>query len=177
MQIENNEHVVAKGMLQFTKYEPVYIRENGILRPATLEETPLCRRAVTWKGPQIQNLIVISANYGLNLVAQSLIGLTTYPLEITQGKIGTGTTTPTNADTDLETTTLSGILRANQSHALGVAEIQFFIADSELTNGTYNEFGIFCGAQLFARSIISPAFTKATSEDTGIDYTLTFTNT
>lgn len=131
----------------------------------------------TWEGPWIENLVVASTNHGLGIIMQHLIGETTYPLEITQGKIGTGTTAPTSGDTDLETVTLAGILRATQDITATSCTIEFYISNTDLANGTYNEFGLFCGTQLFSRSIISPAFTKSTNEDTGIEYLITASNT
>ncbi len=130
-----------------------------------------------WIGPWIENLVVSSANHGLGLITQRIIGLTTYDLEVTQAKIGTGTTAPVDANTDLETITLSGIIRATQSATATTATIDFFIPASDLANGTYTEFGLFCGAQLFARSIITPSYTKSTNEDTGVEYIITATNT
>lgn len=124
----------------------------------------------------VKNKIVSSNDHGLNLFCQHLVGTITYPLEITQAKIGTGSTAVTLSDTDLETPVLSGILRANQIISNSVLTIEFYIVDGDLANGTYNEFGIFCGDQLFARSIISPAFTKASNEDTNVEYELTFTS-
>lgn len=126
--------------------------------------------------PTINNIVSTATNHGLNIIAQNLTGIDTYPIEITQAKIGTGTNTPAATDTDLQTAVLSGILRANQSSSGPVATLSFFINDGDLSNGTYNEFGIFCGNQLFARSLISPAYTKASGEDTTIEYTITFSN-
>lgn len=124
----------------------------------------------------IKNKIVSSSNHGLNIFCQHLAGNTTYPLEISQAKIGTGSTAPTLADTDLETPTLDGIPVANNAITNNVILLEFYIVDSELANGTYSEFGLFCQDQLFARSIISPAYTKASNEDTNVEYELTFTS-
>jgi len=126
----------------------------------------------------IKNLVVNNANNGVNLIAQRLIGLTTYDIEITQAKIGTGTTPPTDADTDLETPVTSNIPRATQIVSpTNLAVITFFIPDVDLPNGTYNEFGLFCGNQLFARSLILPSYTKASAEDTTVEYSLEIFNT
>lgn len=174
--ISEKTSIGVKGSLRFTKYKPAFIFENSVYRLATLEEVPLSSREILWQGPAFSNLVVVSASHGLNLIAQRLIGLSQYDVKITQAKIGTGSTAPTDGDTDLEAMELDGIIVANQSHSLGEAFLQFFISNQDLANGTYYEFGIFCGDQLFARSLISPSFTKATNEDVGIDYTITFTN-
>lgn len=127
--------------------------------------------------PWINNLVVASDNHGLGIIMQQLIGVKTYPLEITQGKIGTGTTPPTSANTDLQTTALAGILRATQTFTATSCTMEFYISNTDLANGTYTEFGLFCGNQLFARSIISPSYSKSTNEDTGIEYLITSSNT
>lgn len=122
---------------------------------------------------EISNLIVSSDTYGKNIVARNMIGDTTYPLEIDSAGIGTGNTAPTIADTALETQTLGSIAVATSSVANNVITIDFFITDAELTNGTYEEFGLFMNGRLFARSIISPAYTKASNEDSLISYQIT----
>lgn len=126
-----------------------------------------------------ENLVVSSSGYGLNVICRQLAGDASIPIEISEIQIGTGDTPPVAGNTGLETPVATGILRANQIIANNVVTLEFFIADLELPNGTYEEAGIFCGAvgdrRLFARSIISPAYTKGTSEDTEIEYELTFT--
>lgn len=124
----------------------------------------------------IKNLIVSSNTHGLNLIARALTGNTTHPLEITQLKIGTGTDTPDTSDTDLQTPSVSGIIRSNQSFSNNIAQLEFFISSDDLPDGTYTELGIFATNQLFARSIITPNYTKAPNEDTSIVYQLTFTS-
>jgi hypothetical protein len=128
------------------------------------------------KSEWVDNLVVAGTNHGLGLFMQNLIGISTYPLEITHAKIGTGTTATANGDTDLETITFGPILRATQQFTATSATIEFFISNNELPNGTYTEFGLFCDQQLFARSIISPSYSKSTNEDTGIEYIITSTN-
>jgi hypothetical protein len=125
--------------------------------------------------PWIENLIVSSDQHGINLIMRRLIGDNTFSIEINQAKIGTGNTAPAGTDTDLETPVTDGIVRANQSVANNVATLEFFISDLELPNGTYKEFGLFCTDQLFARSLISPNYTKSSNEDTSVEYELTIT--
>jgi len=125
----------------------------------------------------VDNLVVLNANSGMNLLLKHLAGDTTYPLEITQAKIGTSDQAPADADTDLITTFLDGILVAViDETAVDTLLISFFIADAELTEQDYKEFGIFCGNRLFARSLISPVYSKSVGEDTRIDYEITVTN-
>ena len=128
----------------------------------------------------IKNLVVLNATgngHGMNLLVKRLIGNTTTDLVITQAKIGTGDTAPTDNDTDLETAVLSGIIVADTIEtSADVATISFFMTDAELTDGEYKEFGIFCGTQLFARALILPTYTKATGQDTSVEYEITVTN-
>ncbi len=128
--------------------------------------------------PFIHNLIVLNSNHGLNLIFQHLEGTTIYPLELDKAAIGTGTATPTDADTALQTPVLTGILKARATlDDLAELATEWFIADDELANGTYNEFALYCDTQLFCRSIISPAQSKATGQDILVEYTITGTNT
>lgn len=156
-----------KGQYRFKRYA---LCEDSLI------DVPLNEREVLEVSDWHKNLVVYSTNHGLGLIAQQLIGITTYPLEITQLKIGTGSTAPVAGNTDLQTPVTSGIIRATQSFTSTTATIEFFVPNADLPNGTYNELGIFCGNQLFARSLISPSFTKATNEDTGIEYILTLSN-
>jgi hypothetical protein len=124
--------------------------------------------------PKQRNRVVSgSGGYGRNLVMRQFSDDSTYPLTITQGKIGTGTNTPADGDTDLQTAVLSNIDVQLFELANDVLVVSFFIPDGDLTNGTYNEFGMFCGDQLLCRAIINPAFSKSTNEDTTVEYTLT----
>lgn len=130
----------------------------------------------------INNLVMIGTATGLNLVLRALAGEETYPLEIIKAKLGTATATPVSADTDLGSPVVDNILVATVSYTNSVLTIKFFASDADVTNGTYNEFGIYCGtavaaARLFARSIITPAYVKASGVDTTVTYQITASNT
>lgn len=149
------------------------IEMHGRYRFKTIDsDSGELKRVSKW----IDNLIVHSTNHGLGIISQQLIGITTYPLEITQLKIGTGTSAPNAANTDLQTVTLANVPRAVQSFTPTSVTIEFYIPSASLPNGTYNELGLFCGNQLFSRSLITPAYTKATNEDTSIEYIITLSN-
>ena len=126
----------------------------------------------------IKNLIVSNDNNGLNLVLQELNAQTTYDLAITQAKIGTGDTAPVDGNTDLETptSTVGDILVATRVLTTDDLTLGFFISDAQLPEGEYKEFGLFCGEQLFARSLISPTYTKSIGEDTTCEYVIEVTN-
>lgn len=127
--------------------------------------------------PWIKNLVVNNTNNGIQIIANRLAGVLTYDLTITRAKIGTGTTPPVDADTDLQTPTFTKNSVALVSQVNNVVTFSFFITTAELANGTYNEFGIFTATQMFARSIISPAYIKGTNQDTTIEYEVTVSNT
>lgn len=127
--------------------------------------------------PWIENLVMNGTGTGVNLIARLLGNDNTYSLAITKCKIGTGTTAPTSADTDIESGGVTKNSVANQVVSGNVVTLSFFYTSSELPNGTYTEFAIFCTNQIFARSIISPSYSKGTNEDTTIEYEITISNT
>lgn len=120
-----------------------------------------------------ENRVVSSAGHGRNLLIRQLTGDTTYGLEVDEGKIGTGTTAPVDGDTDLETAVLSNITVESTSFSNDEATFSFFILDGDLADGTYDEFGLFIGGQLLARSVFTNSFSKSAGENTRVDYTLT----
>jgi hypothetical protein len=124
----------------------------------------------------IENLIMLGTNTGVNLLLGRLANVLTYDCIITSAEIGTGTTAPANSDTALVTPTVTGIAVASSAVSSGSILLTFFIPSGSLSNGTYNEFLLRCGTQAFARSIISPAYTKGTNQDTTIEYTISGTN-
>lgn len=122
------------------------------------------------------NLIMSGSDYGIGLLTRALANVSPLPLAITQLQIGQGTTPPTDADTGLEDMTVDEILIANFSRSTDEVQFEFFIPSAMLPNGTYSEIGIFTGDNIFARSIVSPAFTKSSNEDTSIEYIISFSN-
>lgn len=126
--------------------------------------------------PWIENLIMLGTNTGVNLLLGRLANVLTHDCIITSAEIGTGTTTPANSDTALVTPTVTGIAVASAAVSSGSILLSFFIPSGSLANGTYTEFLLRCGTQAFARSIISPSYTKGTNQDTTIEYTITGAN-
>lgn len=165
----------SAGRYRFLTYEadPNVPAQERMRRILAGEATP--KRVSTWN----KNLIVSSAGYGLNLIARQLSGDDAIPLEIAELQIGTDNTAAASGNTGLGTAVATGILRANQNVSGSQASLTFFVADLELPNGTYKELGIFCGnvgdRRLFARSVISPDYTKGSAEDTTIEYIIEFT--
>ena len=88
---------------------------------------------------------------GRNVVARWLAGDNTYDADngVNYGSVGTGTTTPADADTQLETETFRKVA---SSSAVGTganidkALIDFFYSKTD-TDGTYTEFGTFIDAK------------------------------
>lgn len=126
--------------------------------------------------PWIENLIMLGTNTGVNLLLGRLANVLTYDVIITSAEIGTGTTTPANSDTALVTPVLTGITVATSVVSSGSILLTFFIPSGSLANGTYKEFLLRCGTQAFARSLITPNYTKGTNQDTTIEYTITGAN-
>lgn len=122
-----------------------------------------------------KNLVVAGTGTGKNILVRQLANDTTYPISITLGAIGTGSTAPAASDTGLETQVLGSIPIADSTVGTSSLAITFFITDAQLANGTYREFGVFCAARLFARSLISPVFVKSSNQNVTIEYSITFT--
>lgn len=124
-------------------------------------------------GP-IHNKVVSSSGYGRNLLIRQLAGDTTYPIEIDSIAVGDGSTAPVDGDTALGNSLVAGISITEMTVANNQLTIKVFVSDGSLADDVYEELGFFCNGRLFSRIIISPAYTKATGEDTLFTYTLTF---
>lgn len=109
-----------------------------------------------WQSDPIENLVVSSSGYGRNLLVRQMSGDTTYPIVINSCKIGTGTNTPADSDTDLQTSVLSVSSPITYEVNNNQLILTFFIPTANLADGTYREFGLFMTSRLFARSLISP---------------------
>lgn len=119
------------------------------------------------------NKVVSASGFGRNLIARQLIGDTTYPLEIDSAALGSSATAADDTQTGLITPVVSGIAISAASAVGGIVTVDVFVADANLANGTYREFGLFCNGRLFARVVVSPDYTKVSGEDTLFSYTLT----
>lgn len=157
------------------KPKPAYVPTKEWLKMLRMGEL---QDQILRVSPVHKNLIMLDDNVGLNLVMQHLQGDDTFPLAINAAAIGTGTTAPTAADTALQTPVVTGIPRAiGELTDVDTLYTEWFISNDELANGEYTEFGLYCGTQLFSRSLISgPTHTKGDNEDTLIVYTFVATN-
>lgn len=129
-----------------------------------------------------RNILMQSPNYGLDLVIQQLVGNTTYTLTLNYGEIGTGSTTPTIADTALTTPTNRAFVSFQQDYGTTDAIVQFIFSDSQLANATYHEFGVFAGGsatigsgQLFNHALFASPYTKVAGQDTTVEVDFNFT--
>lgn len=121
------------------------------------------------------NKVVMSSGYGRNLLARQLVGDATYPINIDSAAIGDDNTAAADAQTNLLNPLVTGIPLTNATAVDDVVTIDVFVADANLPDDTYKEFGLFCNGRLFARVVITPDYTKAAGEDTLFTYELTLT--
>ncbi len=125
----------------------------------------------------INNLIVCSDGYGLNLIIKNLLGVDGYNLKITQARMGTDGTAPSDNDNDLKSPAGNYVEIAIGEEVIpSKISLSFFFTDADLPDGTYKELGLFCGNRLFARSVISPSYNKSINQDTRIDYEIEINN-
>jgi hypothetical protein len=174
-QLESGFYVRGRYEILTLEPKPQWMPQEEFLKLIRSGNNPeLIRR----RSRVIENLIMLDQDTGLNLLMQHLLGDNTFPLEIDSAAIGTGTTAPADSDTSLETPVVTGIPRAiGELTDERTLYLEFFITNDELPNGEYTEFGLFCGTQLFARSLIeSPTYTKNDNQDTLIVYTIQVTN-
>lgn len=138
-------------------------------------------KAFEIREPHVQkNLIMQSANHGMDLIIQRLCSSNTYSLNIAYGEIGTGTTAVALTDVALTTPTARVPVAVSQDSGYNEAILQFFFPDSSLANQTYTEFGTFVDGsasigtgQLFNHALFVTPYTK--SNGTDITTQVTFT--
>lgn len=126
---------------------------------------------VVWESPVQQNLIL---NTFWTVLIQHLNGITTTPLEVTSIEVGTGTASVLATDTALATMVVDAIVPARTTTTTKTIELEFFIVDGEMPNGTYTELGLKAGTTLITRALFDVSYVKATGRDTIIRYTLSF---
>jgi len=129
-----------------------------------------------WESKPMKNRVVSSAGYGRNLIMRKLAGDNVYGIEIDSAAVGDNNTAPADGNTGLGNSLVSGISITNSVATDDVLDIDVFANDATLPDDTYEEFGLFIGAQLFSRVIISPAYTKSAGEDTLFTYQLELTS-
>ncbi|MGX7894413.1 hypothetical protein [Tsuneonella sp. HG222] len=124
-----------------------------------------------WRSPKMHNLIL---DAGLALIAQHHAGVTTNALAITSLEIGSGSTAVSGSQTALVTPVLTGVTPTETAPSGASIELEFFIVDGDLTNGTYREVGLRAGATLYTRALFTTPYVKASGRNTIIRYTLSY---
>jgi hypothetical protein len=144
----------------------------------TIKITRFLRTAV-----KCPNLVMDSPGYGLDLIIQRMVGTNTYSLNVLWIEIGTGNTTATLADTALTSPSVRVPVSFTQDYGTTDAIVQAYITDSDLPNDTYKEVGSFVdgtssigSGQIFNHALLSPAYTKASGQDTTIEIDFTLSN-
>lgn len=141
---------------------------GGVLTIKTFKDGQLVREI----GP-LKNKVVSSAGYGRNLILNWMAGVATYPIVINSAAVGDGAVAPADGDTALGNSLVSGLTITNMSVANNILTVDVFVADADLANDTYAEFGLFATGRLISRVLITPAYTKSSGEDTLFTYTCT----
>lgn len=127
-----------------------------------------------WRSKPLKNKVVSSTGYGRNLILNWMAGVTTYPIVINSMALGDDNTAPTDGDTGLGNSLVSGLSITDITVSNDEMTIDVFVADGSLADDTYEEVGFFVTGRLMSRIILSPAYTKASGEDTLFTYQLTF---
>lgn len=130
---------------------------------------------LVWQSEPLKNKVVTSTGYGRNLLLRWMAGDFTYPIVLDSASLGDDNTAAADADTDLGNPLVTDLPLANTAVSNNVLTVDCFAADANLPDDTYEEFGLFAGGRLVSHVIISPAYTKASGEDTLFSYTLTMT--
>lgn len=128
---------------------------------------------LVWQSERIRNKVVTSEGYGRNLILRWLAGDAALPIVIDTASLGDDDTAAANGDTDLGNPLVEDIPITNATATDNVLNVDVFVSDANLPDDTYEEFGLFMSGRLLARIIISPAYTKASGEDTLFSYELT----
>lgn len=114
---------------------------------------------------------------GRTLIANNLFNASPTNLMLCKyAEVGTGTNTPANGDTALQTSTYRNAI-ASRTNSSNVGYATAFYSATE-TTGTYREAGIFCDGTASAGtgvllSRVAINITKSSSETLTIDWTLT----
>jgi hypothetical protein len=142
----------------------------GVLDIKAFKKGEMIRSA----GP-FKNKVVSSNGYGRNLILRALAGDATFPVIIDSARLGDYNVAPGDADLMLGGTLVSDIPITNMTVVNNVLTVDVFVADANLPADTYEEMGFFMSGRMLSRILISPAYTKASGEDTLFTYTLTAT--
>ena len=130
---------------------------------------------LTGQSRRLRNKVVSSDGYGRNLLLRWMAGEETYPIVIDSAALGDDDTAAADGDAALGNPLVTGIELTNLVVTNNVLAIDVFVADANLPDDTYEEFGLFADGRLISRLVIDPAYTKVSGEDTLFSYELTMT--
>lgn len=133
------------------------------------------------EGPWQDNLIMQGSYTGIGLLLANLANDYTYNAAISWIAIGTSGTAPAITDTVLGAEVARAPATNQQvSVGAGTVTIQGFIADAQLSNGTYLEVGSFVGGsssvntgQIFNHILLGSPYVKGSGQDTTIQVQFT----
>lgn len=147
--------------------------EFGLIGSLTI--TKLRDGVPVWRSAPMKNKVVTSDGYGRNLILRWMMDDSTYPIVIDSAAVGDDDTAAADGDTALGNALVSSIPITNKSVSNNIMTIDVFVADGNLADDTYEEFGLFANGRLMSRLVMDPAYTKVSGEDTLFTYTLTMT--
>lgn len=154
------------------KYDMLLVKhDDGRMSVKYCVDKESVKRATPCFEKFVNNKIMASAGYGVNLLLRQMAGDTAYPILIDGVAFGTGTNAPAEGDTALQTETVSGISPADLTVASAKQLIvDVFVPSGVMPNATYREIGLKMNNRLFARSSLN--YTKTANKDTTIEYTI-----
>lgn len=127
----------------------------------------------------IQNRILLSDGFGLNIIARRMAGDKTFDPILSTASIGTSSVEVNLTDTGLFSPVLEDIPIARVSFGLSDVAVEYFMTDDSLPNDIYREFLVNINPKsprAFARSLIEPEYTKSEGEDTLVVYEFDLTS-
>lgn len=164
---------IEKELLFHISTKSIWNRKG--YRARYLELVAQLRKYMT-KEKVVKNLITTR---GRSVLAQRLANDTTYTGIINYGALGSSSTAPANADTQLTAEVFRKVV-ASASTTNNIAFIDFFYSKAD-TNGTYQEFGTFIDGTASANTgrifthALTGGWTKTSSESMTVACQYTFT--
>jgi hypothetical protein len=154
------------------KYDLLLVKHNdGRYSCRFIVDKDSVKRSTPCYEAFVNNKIVASAGYGVNLLLRQMAGDTAYPILIDGVDFGTGTNAPSASDTALQTPTVTNISPADRTVTSATQlVVDVFVPSGVMPNATYREIGLKMNGRLFARSSLN--YTKTTNKDTTIEYTI-----
>lgn len=176
MKIARHEKTKAKGVYRFTKAfletpeQFALSKKIDEVRSAGGDFLTLVRQLNKMCRTEILLVDNLVPTVGRANIANNMTDATpTHSLLVDEFAVGSGTNTPANGDTALQTETYRNNV-ASRTNAANVAYITGFLNATE-HNGTYREAGLFADTVLMSRVAIN--ITKSNTETLTVDWTFT----